>query len=72
MVNSGFEESQSGYVAQDVQAGQFRRFGEFGPAYEILNIKSESHAGIRVIATGEELDYRLDRLKRDPIATTIP
>jgi hypothetical protein len=53
-------------------SGQYRRFGEFGPAYEVVRLASATHAAIRVVSSGEELDYSLERLHQDPIAITIP
>lgn len=74
MAKSGFEETQVAYQADVTEArvGQYRRFGEAGPAYEVLRLPSATHASIRVVQSGEELDYRLDRLLLDPIAITIP
>jgi hypothetical protein len=74
MTNRGFEEAPTGYVSDDANSfvGQFRRFGEAGPAYEVINVANESHVAIRVVYSGEELDYRIDRLRADPIAITIP
>ena len=78
MTNRGFEESPAPYrgFSESVEVGaivgQFRRFGETGPAYEVMRIASESHVAIRVVYTGEELDYNVERLRRDPLAITIP
>jgi hypothetical protein len=74
MASAGFEESQAAYDSKTdaIVIGQFRRFGEHGPAYEIVRLKNATHADIRVVCSGEELEYRLDRLRSDPIAITIP
>ena len=75
MANQGFEEARTPFglsAATAPAAGQFRRFGEFGPAYEVVRLVSSSHAAIRVVYSGEQLDYSLDRLLQDPIAETIP
>ena len=75
MTSQGFEEARTpyGFTGSPAPvAGQFRRFGEAGPAYEILRLTGADHAAIRVVYSGEQLDYRLDRLLADPIAETIP
>ncbi len=53
--------------------GNFRTFGEDGPLYEVLGHASRSSEGedliaIRVLDSGETLNYRLDRLLADPEA----
>ncbi|RVU17424.1 DUF5397 family protein [Methylobacterium oryzihabitans] len=51
--------------------GTWRRFGPFGPVYEIVAIggtTSQGHATmrVRVIETGEEIEYRLADILDDP------
>lgn len=51
--------------------GTFRRFGEIGPVYEILAFDHRLDDGdwmmrIRVVESGEELDYTLAELISDP------
>ena len=51
--------------------GAVRRFGRTGPAYEVLGVapSEELHAPamrIRVIRSGEELDYQLSDILADP------
>ena len=49
--------------------GRFRTFGERGPMYEVLGVgKTDGTLAIRVVHTGEELDYRIDRALEDPEA----
>lgn len=49
---------------------RFRTFGEQGPLYEVLGLGSTPDTvAIRVMNTGEELDYRIDRALEDPEAT---
>lgn len=53
--------------------GQFRSFGSFGPAYEVIEpIKpiegDDWMMRIRVVSTGEVTDYRYSHLKEDPRA----
>jgi hypothetical protein len=52
--------------------GEFRRFGEAGPAYEVLRIESKDKAWIRVVYSDEELAYPIVEILADPIAETIP
>jgi hypothetical protein len=71
----GFEEgSQSKYGADDPRSliGQFRRFGEAGPAYEIMRIVDKDQAWICVVYSEEELAYPIAEILQDPIAETIP
>jgi hypothetical protein len=73
MHTRGFEDSQAAYLSDPHRlVGQFRRFGEAGPPYEILRIDSESKAWIRVVHSEEELAYPIAAIVADPIAETIP
>ena len=44
-----------------------RRFGELGPVCEVL-WTTDAFAHVRLVESGEELDYRLDRALEDPRA----
>jgi hypothetical protein len=51
--------------------GSWRRFGSAGPVYEIVGVTEPKAADrpqmrIRVLETGEELDYPLTDLLEDP------
>ena len=51
--------------------GRFHRFGADGPAYEVLKAEAVASAGdwlmrIRILTTGEEVDYLASRIKADP------
>lgn len=51
--------------------GTWRRFGAIGPVYEIISAGTELADGdrrmrIRVVETGEEVDYRLAEILDDP------
>jgi hypothetical protein len=51
--------------------GTWRRFGAVGPVYEIIGIGHELSGGdrlmrVRVVETGEEVDYRLTEILDDP------
>jgi hypothetical protein len=53
--------------------GRFRRFGAVGPAYEIIDVLGARPDGdlslrIRVLETGEEVEYPLSQAKDDPEA----
>ncbi len=74
MQTRGFEETQSAYASDDPQrlVGQFRRFGEDGPAYEIVRIISKDEAWISVVYSDEELAYPISEILQDPVAETIP
>jgi hypothetical protein len=44
---------------------RYRQFGELGPVYEVL-WTTDALAHVRLVESGEELDYRLDRALKDP------
>jgi hypothetical protein len=51
--------------------GTWRRFGVAGPVYEIIGTGEALQDGdrlmrVRVVETGEELDYRLAEILDDP------
>lgn len=51
--------------------GTWRRFGPLGPVYEIVSAGDRLTGGdcamrIRVVESGEELDYRLSEILDDP------
>jgi hypothetical protein len=51
--------------------GTWRRFGTVGPVYEIISAGEELSDGdqvmrVRVLETGEEVDYRLAAILEDP------
>ena len=74
MASMGFEEARSRYESAppEIRIGQFRRFGSSGPAYEVIGLSSGLQATIRVIGSGEKMDYSIERVKADPLAVTIP
>jgi hypothetical protein len=45
--------------------GAFRRFQSGGPVYEVVAIKDERTATIRVVESGEELEYPIDKVLDD-------
>jgi len=46
--------------------GHVRRFGPHGVLYEVVRILDDKRALIRVIDTGEETPYLLDKILVDP------
>ena len=46
--------------------GTVRRFGPHGVLYEIIRFLDDKQALIRVIETGEETPYALDKIISDP------
>jgi hypothetical protein len=57
----------------NVQIGLVKSFGAFGPKYEVTGNGRRSHEGewlipIRVVESGEELEYRYSRFSQDPEA----
>ena len=72
--NRGFHETQAsyGFAEAHVAIGDVRRFGPYGPAYEVIDIKANGDLRIVVIETGERLDYAQSEFLADPIAVTVP
>lgn len=48
--------------------GTFRTFGEFGPVYECLRIVAPDMLQVRVVESGEDVDYPIQSAFDDPIA----
>ena len=53
--------------------GSFRRFGERGPVYQVISVAegvigADAELKIRVVESGEELDYSLRDVLGDPVA----
>jgi Family of unknown function (DUF5397) len=60
-------------VPIDSIIGTFRTFGKVGPVYEILSVGEPSSGSdvvvqIRVVESGERLDYLLSEALDDPLA----
>jgi hypothetical protein len=67
---NGVREEAAPFIGEaDTFAGpsRFRTFGPDGPLYEVMSV-GDSTVRIHVFDNGEELDYRLDRALRDPVA----
>jgi hypothetical protein len=47
-------------------AGSVRRFGPHGVLYEVVRVLDEERALIRVLDTGEETPYSLQKILADP------
>lgn len=60
------------HIASDTRiVGQFRRFGQFGPVYEVVGMGvidplGEQWVKLRLVENGEEVDYKLDDALQDP------
>lgn len=55
-------------IERDDKAGEIRRFGSAGPVYEVIDARREHPlARIRLVETGEEVDYPLTQLVADPV-----
>jgi hypothetical protein len=57
----------------NVRIGQIKSFGALGPKYEVAGNGRRSDKGewlvpIRVVESGEELEYRYSRFSQDPEA----
>jgi hypothetical protein len=73
MQGSGFEEAQAACLAAPRKLiGQVRRFGEEGPAYEVLAVDENGKLVTEVIDTGERVICEVKEVLDDPIAETIP
>ena len=56
-------------VDMDVLAGTFRRFGLFGPPYEVLGpgASGDQRMRVRLLESGEEIEYGVEHILADPI-----
>ena len=48
--------------------GSFKRFGPYGVAYEIIKVDDDRLATVRVIESGETLEYPIRKILADPAA----
>jgi hypothetical protein len=73
MTSPGFEDVHGAYVADPKSLiGTFRRLGDEGPAYEIMEIDTEGNVIIEVVYSSERVTQKLANVLADPIAETIP
>ena len=74
MQKGGMREAETGNVFGDPKqlVGSVRRLSEFGPAYEVLKLVSDSEALIHVFSTGEGVALKIEDIMSDPISETIP
>jgi hypothetical protein len=74
MAQNGFEEAQMSHahVSEATFMGQVRRFGPFGPAYEVVDIRPSGELVIHVFDNGEQLDYSVAEFLADPVAEIVP
>jgi hypothetical protein len=60
-------------AAPRLPLGPLRRFGAFGPPYEVVRVARELPDGdkllvIRLLESGEEAEYKLSAARQDPEA----
>ena len=55
-------------AAEAKLVGSFRRFGELGPAYQVLSIDGHDTATIIVLESEEKLQYPIAKILADPEA----
>jgi hypothetical protein len=48
--------------------GSFKKFGPYGVAYEIIKVDDDRFATIRVIESGETVEYPIRKILADPAA----
>jgi len=71
--SGGLKEDASPYSADATGlVGQVRRFGEEGPAYEIVELAEDDEVLIEVVYSGERITLPFAEVMADPIAETIP
>ena len=69
----GFKEDGATYLTESASlVGQYRRFSEYGPAYEVLELAENDEALIEVVYSGERVTVAIAEIMADPIAETIP
>lgn len=59
--------SQTQHDGADL-VGTYHRFGEIGPAYEVLSVAGAGKVRIVVLESGETLDYPVSEVRQDPDA----
>ncbi|HEV7403905.1 MAG TPA: hypothetical protein VGO11_13290 [Chthoniobacteraceae bacterium] len=52
----------------DDLVGTYRTFGTVGPAYEVIAKRDGEKVHVRVLESGEELDYPVRDALEDPVA----
>jgi Family of unknown function (DUF5397) len=70
----GFQEAHSAFLTFDEtgHVGQVRRFGPYGPAYEVVAVHGDGDLEIEVVQSGESVRYALTDFLSDPTAVTVP
>ena len=68
-VNEAHSDYSSNQESKLSGQGAIRSFGKFGPKYEITSVSEEQGlCEVRVLESGEQLDYPLNQALADPIA----
>jgi Family of unknown function (DUF5397) len=53
-------------------SGQIRRFGQQGPAYQVISEQLNGELEIVILESSERLNYSVSDFLRDPIAVLAP
>jgi virulence-associated protein VapD len=70
---TGFQEDATVYAAGPSELiGQVRRFGDEGPAYEVMELLPNDEVLVEVIYSEERLALPVAEVLADPMAETIP
>jgi len=73
MQSHGFEEANAAYLSDPRRLiGQVRRFGDAGPAYEIVALDETNKVVAEVVYSGERVICEIREVLEDPMAETIP
>jgi hypothetical protein len=74
MHSRGFEEAHAAHLFADTSSlvGQVRRFGEAGPAYQVIGMEEPDKVFVEVIYSGERVTCAVADVLDDPMAETIP
>ena len=70
---AGFQEDAQRYSADVADlVGQIRQLGEYGPAYEVMELLPDGEVLIEVVYSEERLAMPMAEVLADPMAETIP
>jgi len=73
MQSHGFKEANATFQSDPRRLiGQVRRFGDAGPAYEIIALDETNKVVAEVIYSGERVICEIRDVLEDPMAETIP
>lgn len=55
-------------IPQSIPVGTIKTFGPLGEPYQVVSYPTADLVTVRLIKTGEYIDYRYDRMLADPDA----